>query len=168
MPRVEAIPAARNSLFLLILYVASCGESQPPLIDSSAALQAAREQSKSAPSSGDVARATSQRTYRGAYRQAGRRYQFRPCGSNETFEVIGTADMGVRLREALRWNTVWPERPVYAVFQGDLIRDVIRVPPPGGRGTPQDREVTRFSLTAIDTVRHMRDGDCANARLPWP
>jgi hypothetical protein len=75
-----------------------------------------------------------------------------------------------RLRERFRWNAVWLERPMYAVFQGRIVHDTL--PPPAGRRTDAavsdsattPRVVRRFFIVRVDTLRSWQPRDCDGAR----
>lgn len=102
------------------------------------------------------------RRYPGLYRRLGEDSRFQPCGTERSLTIFGPLEARVALHERFRYSSVWVGKNMFGVFQGAIVTDTVKPPPPGtGVGTIR----TRFLITAVDSLRTWQSRDCGGMRV---
>lgn len=108
--------------------------------------------------------------FRGAYRRTSTTSEFFPCGAKAALPLQARGEALMLLRDRWRWHATAVKRPLYAVFQGIVVRDTARAVGDTGRGagvgTAASRGPTHFLLVRMDSLRTWRNGDCGQEHPP--
>ena len=143
---------------LLISALAACGAPGSDDVFTGKKAEAPSPEAKKVAAS--PAPRTQTKVYKGYFRKAGEDWQFQPCGTSQLLDITALPLARLILRDHFRWNAIWEGAKLYAVFQGAIITDTVKVD--SAKTGPR----TRFQLAEVDSMRTWERGDCNGMRVP--